>query len=297
MAVPLLVLAPVAFALAGLLAALVLARGDVHPRALPLPVAAARARGLRWSAGAVAAGLLVGAALVATGVELAAPGLVLAAVPAAAAGHAAVALHGELSWPRPTGRVRGAGLTARSVRHSTPPVLTVAALLGTSVVLLTCTGGLVVTDGWTSTYLWTTPNSSSSADPFPGAAVAVPVLIATALCVAATCAVLGRIPGRPAVPCADPAVDAALRRAAGHRVLRITASALLGTAGVLVVLWHHAVGLYGTRYDATGTPSPGPFAGLESATVTTGFVLVLLGLVVLAVPARGLRAPAEAVLA
>lgn len=285
----LVVLVPLVLVVCGVLLVLVLARGDVRSSVLPLPVAAARARGLRWSAGGVVAGLLLVALVVATGFAAREPGVVLAAPLAGAALHAGIALIGEVSWPRPTGRVRSAGMTARSVRHSVPPVLAVATALGGVLVLSTCVGGIAVAGPWTDEYVWETWNYSVTAGPFPGGAIAFPVLGATLLAGCATALVLRRIPERPAVPCAQPEVDAVLRRAAGHRVLRVTGSALLGTGGVLVVLWHHAVLRYGSGATASGVQFDGPLARLDGATVTTGFVLVLLGLVTLVVPARGLR--------
>lgn len=288
----LLVLLPLVFVVCGVLAALVLARGDARSRTLPLPVAAARARGLRWSAGGVLAGLTLVALLVAAGFTGRSAGLVLAAPLAGSALHAGIALVGEVSWPRPTGRVRSARVAPRSVRQSVPPVLAVAGLLGAALVLATCVGGIAAAGLWTDDYTWRTWNYSASSGNFPGGAIAFPVLAAALLAGGTTLLVLRRIPDRPAVPCARPEVDAALRRAAGHRVLRVTASALLGTAGVLVVLWHGFVALHGSGYTAAGDHVDGPFAALDGATANTGLVLVLLGLLTLVVPARGLRLPA-----
>lgn len=290
----LLVLVPLVLVVCGVLVALVLAQGNARSNALPLPVAAARSRGRRWSAGGVLAGLALVALLVTVGFAGSDPGLVLAAPLAGAALHAAIALTGEARWPRPTGRVRSAGVTARSVRQSAPPVLAVAAALGGLLLLATCVGGIVVAGPWTDQYVWRTWNYSASYGQFPGGAIGFPVLTTGLVAGWATLLVLLRIPDRPAVPCAQPEVDAALRRAAGHRVLRVTGSALLGTAGVLVVLWHGFVLRYGSGATAAGVQFDGPLAAFDGATVTTGFVLVLLGLLTLVVPARGLRLPAAA---
>jgi hypothetical protein len=285
----LLLLVPLVFVLGGVLAVLLLARGGVRSSVLPLPVATARARGVRWSAGGVLVGLVLAGLLAWAGIEAREVGIVLAAPLAGAALHAGTALVGEVSWPRPQGRVRSAAVAVRSVRQSVPRVLAVAGLVGAVLVLTTCVGGIVVAGPWSDSYVWRTWNTAASSDTFPGGRIAWPVLAAAALATLTTALVLVRIPGRPAVPCARPEVDASLRRTAAHRVLRVTASALLGTAGVLVVLWTDVPALYGSGASAAGVPFQGPLVGLVTPTAWTGLGFVLLGLLTLVVPARGLR--------
>jgi hypothetical protein len=182
-------------------------------------------------------------------------------------------------------------VAARSVRQSVAPVLAVAGLVGAVLVLVTCVGGIAVAGPWSDSYVWRTWNYAASSDTFPGGRIAWPVLAAAVLASVTTVLVLLRIPGRPAVPCARPEVDASLRRTAAHRVLRVTSSALLGTAGVLVVLWTDVPALYGSGASAAGVQFQGPFVDLVTPTAYAGFGIVLLGLLTLVVPARGLRLP------
>jgi hypothetical protein len=167
----------------------------------------------------------------------------------------------------------------------------VAGLVGAVLVLVTCVGGIAVAGPWSDSYVWRTWNYAASSDTFPGGRIAWPVLAAAVLASVTTVLVLLRIPGRPAVPCARPEVDASLRRTAAHRVLRVTSSALLGTAGVLVVLWTDVPALYGSGASAAGVQFQGPFVDLVTPTAYAGFGIVLLGLLTLVVPARGLRLP------
>lgn len=295
------VLVPLVVLVVGGLAALVAVRRAVPSHALPVPAATARRRDARAAAAGVAVGVGVVLVLVATGVATRSVTLVLVAPLSGAAVHAACAHRHERRQPAPTGRVRSAGLAVRSVRSSAPPVLTGLGAAAAVVVLAACVAGIAVAGPITDEYVWRTATGSAGGGWFPGGALAFPVLAVAAACVGATAAVLHRVPVRPAVPDPEGWVDASLRRTSAHRVVRVSTAALVGTAGVLLVSWAHFTEAYGRVFDTTPDPVanvgslPGPYAGWTQPLGLTGTAVVLLGLVVLAVPARGLRAPAGTV--
>ncbi|NAZ78115.1 hypothetical protein GTQ99_22285, partial [Kineococcus sp. T13] len=162
----------VVLAAAGAAVAVQVVRGRVRSGDLPLPVAAARARGTRWSAAALLTGLGAVGALGALAVARRSEALVLLAPLTGAGVHAVTALLGELTWPRPGGRVRSARLVARSIRASAP-----AALLGTAVaaallVLAACVAGTLLAGAGAQTWTWRTEDHAAGSQ-VPGGAVAL----------------------------------------------------------------------------------------------------------------------------
>lgn len=198
-------------------------------------------------------------------------GVALGLVPAVA-GVVLAAVHavGELTWPRPTGTVRRAGLVRRTVADVAPRRLHLllrgwAATL--VVVLLVC--GLVADDRQVTRTL---ENGATSAGPFPGWFYGVPLLVATLVVLGATEGVLHLVARRPAVVDARPAWDLSLRRLSAHRVLRGGQLVLgLTTAGVLAVAGSavHNVGT-GTVVDGVAQDSL-----VHAATGTALLVLAL----------------------
>lgn len=265
---------------------------------LTAPVVRARRRGFVVAA----VGLTLAVVLVVAGTSLPQTSLrrtqLIAVVPlAAAAAHAAVLLVGELSWPRPTQRVRSARLAVRSVRQDAPRGMVTAFLISCVLAWVVCAVGTVMADDTGRGLEFSAPPMTSTKGPFPGAFYAGPIALAAVLVVVLTWAVLLRVPRRSAVPGADAATDGALRRAAAHRALRVSTSALLGTTAALVFFggtaahgiggsWSEEVAGVVVRHDA----GPGPVWDAVAAGVAiSGFLLVLAALAVLLVPARELR--------
>jgi hypothetical protein len=245
---------------------------------LPVPVVRARRRGavVAVVALAVAVVLLVaGTSLPQT--SLRRTQLIAVAPLVAAAVHAGVLLLGELSWPRPAQRVRSARLAVRSVRQDAPCGTLTLFLAAAGLLWTTCAVGALLADDSGRAVATTSDGITSSAGPFPGAFYAGPIALAGGLAVAATWAVLLRVPQRPAVAGADAATDGALRRAAPHRALRTTTSALLGTTAALLVLGGSAAHRLGGSWS------------VGAGVACSGGGLALLALAVLVVPARGVR--------
>jgi len=225
--------------------------------------------------GVLLAALVLGLAIVSSSSTGLGQGRYLGLVPAVA-GLAFAAVHaiGELTWPRPTGSVRRAPLTRRTVADVAPTWLrrvTWAWAAVACVTLVVC--GLIADDdgrGISRTF----PNGSAGAGPFPGWFYGVPLLIAVVVVLVVAEGVLRLVAHRPAVMNAAPEWDLALRRLAAHRVLR-GAQLVLGwtTAGVLFFAGN-AAGALG-RAGIEDVPFPG-----GTAYAVVGLVVTLLGLVV-----------------
>lgn len=285
------------FLLAAVVVGVVVLARRVPSHELAVPVVRARRRGTVLSALAIV--LAVG--LVVLGTSLPQTSLrrtqLIAVVPLlAAAAHAGVLLVGELSWPRPAQRVRSARLAVRSVRQDAPRGMVTLLLVACALLWTVCAVGTATADDTGRGLEVTHDGLTSGAGPFPGAFYAGPVAVAGVLAVVLTWAVLLRVPRRPAVAGADAETDGTLRRAAAHRALRTTTSALLGTTAALVFFGGMAAhGIGGSasvevngvleRHDG----SPGPVWDAVAAGIAwSGGLLVLLALAVMLVPARGL---------
>jgi hypothetical protein len=297
MALPfLLVVVAVPVLLLGLVAAVVVSLVRAPDADLAGTVAAARRHGTLSGVLAVVVGVAVLAALVAASLSGWRHGQLVAAAPLLAATvHAAVVGVGELTWPRPQGRVRTARLRQRDLREATPAWLRRLALTAGAALAVACVVAVALSapDGRSISRSWTAGSSSAS---FPGTYFALPVLAGLLLAAAATAVVLRLVVARPAVVGADPGTDAVLRRASSHRVLRASTAAALATLGGLCV--GGGLGAAHLRVtDDTGavisgmTISPG-WIVLAHVVAWAGAGLLLAGPAVLAVPARPLRAPA-----
>ncbi|NIZ92414.1 hypothetical protein F1544_15600, partial [Kineosporiaceae bacterium B12] len=192
---------------------------------LPLPVAAARRRGTALALAAlVVAGTLLVAGTTLPQDSLGRTRLVAVTPLAAAAAHALVLLVGELTWPRPRQRVRSARLAVRSVRADAPRGLLVAYAASVALALLACLAGALLADGTGRAIGWRSADglAASTRGPFPGAFYAAPVAAGVLVLALLTAALLVRVPHRPAAAGADATTDGTLRRAAAHRVLRVS---------------------------------------------------------------------------
>jgi hypothetical protein len=287
-----------AFLLAALVVGVVVLTRRVPSHDLTAPVVRARRRGSLVAAAALA----LAVALVVVGTSLPQTSLrrtqLIAVVPlAAAALHAAVLLAGELSWPRPAQRVRSARLAVRSVRADAPRGMVTLFTAGCVLAWIACVAGTVLADESGRGIQYVDGPMASTTTPFPGAFYAGPVALAAVVVVVLTWAVLLRVPQRPSVSGADAATDGALRRAAAHRALRVSTSAVLGTTAALLITggtaahgiggqWGEEVGGVVVWHDA----GPGPVWDVAAAGVAiSGGLLVLAALAVLLVPARGVQ--------
>jgi hypothetical protein len=180
---------------------------------------------------------------------------------------------GELTWPRPSGPVRRAPLTPRTVRTLAPVGLRRLTWVwagGLATTLVAC--GLASGNGRDIERVWDAA-SSGAAGPFPGWFYGGPLLVATAVVVAATEVVLLLVARRPAVADTAPADDLALRTVSARRVLRGTQLVLAWTlAGVLFVAGTALRSVGTIEVDGVGRTSVGLVAG--------GTTLLLLGLAV-----------------
>ncbi|WP_222264574.1 hypothetical protein [Modestobacter marinus] len=253
-------------------------------------VAAARRHATTASVGAVAAGVL--AALVVpfsdgswgTG-EPASGGRELMLVPLAfGIAHTVVLTVGELTWPRPAGQVRRARLVRRGPLDAAPAGLVRSAGAAVVLAVLTVVVGALVADGdgrgiSRSGELW-----ARSSGPFPGWFYGGPALAGLALLVALVGAALWVVATRAAVLTADDRIEAALRSASAHRVLRGATAAVLLLAGGLL-------GVAGTAAHSLGSgPTPSPLGPVGAAVAVLGLACVAAGLVVLCRRAPGVPA-------
>lgn len=177
---------------------------------------------------------------------------VLAALYPAGIGLQYLAVHaiGELTWPRPTGRRRRAALSTRRRRDVVPTWIhrVTWGWAGLIVAVLVATGATARPDGRSVAVPYAS-NAVVTGAPYPGWDFGVPLLVATALLLAATEAVLRLVARRPAVVDTDPDYDAASRRLSAHRVLRgtqlvlaLTATGVLTVTAVTLLDLGHAVG-------------------------------------------------------
>ncbi|PVU82435.1 hypothetical protein DDP54_04800 [Cellulomonas sp. WB94] len=180
---------------------------------------------------------------------------------------------GELTWPRPSGSVRRAPLTPRTVRDIAPVGLrrlTWGWAGGLALALVAC--GLSSGNGRDIARVWDA-SSSGAAGPFPGWFYGGPLVVATAVLVVVPEVVLRLVARRPAVVDTAPADDLALRALSSLRVLRGAQLVLAWTlAGVLLVAGSALRNVGTIEVDGVVRTSVGLVAG--------GTTLLVLGLAV-----------------
>jgi hypothetical protein len=239
------------------------------------------ATGWAWAAFAAATAL---AFLLLSRVAGDTTGLVATLAPAAI-GVVFLAVHllGELTWPRPEGSVRRAALHPRSARRVLGTLLVAwTGALALVLVVLLLVGGLTAGTSGRSIE-WTSPDGLrvSSASPYPGWSLAIPLLVATAVVVVLTALVLRLVVARAAVADTHELDDLALRRTSAARVLAGSQLVLgLTSAGVLLLVsstWHSLVATVELNgADATRLPSQ----GLSAAGILLAFAIGLASSVV-----------------
>jgi hypothetical protein len=218
--------------------------------------------------------------------------------------HTAVLALGELTWPRPSGQVRRARLVRRGLLDTAPRWL--ARLTAGALAAATLTLGLGILladpDGRSVSVRAAGGRVGSTSSPFAGAGYGRPAALGLLALVAVSVAALWIVANRPAVATADDRIEAALRRASAHRVLRGAAAVVLVVTGGLLAVSAHAAagaatGVAGTA-RANGLSVDGPIAVLPvlgNVLAVLGLLAALGGVVLLAVRAPGVPAdrPAE----
>lgn len=265
-------------------------------------VTAARHHAAITATSALALGLAAGVGTAATGTRTGLRagqlGVVALLVPIAfGIAHTGVVLIGELTWPRPEGDVRRARLARRGLLDAAPRRLVRiaggAVLAGFVVVAL---GGLVAEpDGRTVAVSGIGGADRGAASPFAGLEYGRPAALGLLVLAALTVATLWVVADRPAVVTTDERIEAALRRASAHRVLRGTAAAALVVTGGLVTVSGFSLrsAAIGVADTANGLP-PGtaavvlPWVGGGLAVV--GLLALLAGAGLMCVRAPGVPA-------
>lgn len=255
---------------------------------------ARRVGGVAWTALTVV--MLVGPSLVGLTRSGWLEGPLLGLVPAVAgAAFAAAHLVGELTWPRPTGTVRRAPLVPRTVADVAPAGLRRSLLVASGVLALVLVAFGLVGEGRSVEVSWPEHGAGAGNGPFPGWFYGVPLLVATALVVAAVEDVLRRIARRPVVMEAAPEWDLGLRRASATRLLRggvlvlgLTAAAVATVGGLSLV----AVST-GTSAEGVALTSPPHLVGGWAA-LLVGVVVLVATLVTVARPQPEAASPAVA---
>ena len=132
-----------------------------------------------------------------------------------------VMMVGEIAWPRPTGALRTASLTPRTIRDVSPRRLRIFlfASLG-ALALITGAGALTASEDGTG-FDREGPLWGSSHSGYPGPTYAVVTVLTACLIIVGTYVVLGLVARRPAVPRVAETFDNAIRRRSATRILRI----------------------------------------------------------------------------
>ena len=190
--------------------------------------------------------------------------------------HTAVLALGELTWPRPHGQIRRARLVHRGLLDAAPRWLTRLGGWAAVVTVVTLSlGAVLAADDGRSVSLHTTDGLlSATAGPFPGWTYGRPAAIGLLLLAALTVGTLQIVASRAAVVTTDDRIEAALRRASAHRVLRgAVGTCLVVTGGLLLVAGT------ATR-DAASSTGPEALGVLGWVVAAAGLAGLLAGLVV-----------------
>jgi hypothetical protein len=288
----------------GLLLALILtvALGTTLARRSPpsreAAVAAGRAHAAQAAVAAVALGamaaLYVGTAGLGT---IAAGGLGVTAllVPITfGVVHTVVLGIGELTWPRPHTEVRRARLVHRGLLDAAPRWLVRAAGVTAALATTTLVGGALLADddGRHYSYAYSTTEGTGlgSAGPFPGSFYGAPAAVGLLVLTLVTVCTLWIVATRPAVATSDEGIEAALRRASAHRVLRVAVGVPLFVTGGLLFVGGNAV-----HSVASSGAMPGLLGALGAVAALLGGAAMLAGVVIACLRARGVPAETPAV--
>jgi hypothetical protein len=273
--------------LAGLIAAGVVAARRTPP-SREAAVAAARRHAAGTAGLALVAAAAVGLATAISGIDVF-PGeaslgrtLVLAPV-AAGIAHTLVLLIGELTWPRPQGDVRRARLARRGLLDAAPRWLVRLAAGTLAGLVLVLVVGAVTADGSGRRISVAWSDGGHTASPYPGLFYALPAAVCLAVLILSTGAALRVVAERPAVATQDDRIEAALRRASVHRVLRgATAASLALLAGLLYAA---GTSLHGFGAAVPGTTVTGVLGVVGSVVGVAAGAVAITAVVVACFPA------------
>ena len=197
---------------------------------------------------------------------------------------------GELTWPRPDGEVRRARLVHRGLLDAAPRRLVLAGTVAAGLTVVTLAGGALLADADGRHFAWSSDGFSGSAGPFPGLFYGRPAALGLLVLTLLAAAVLRLVANRPAVATADERIEAALRQASAHRVLRVAVGVPLFVSGGLLFVGGNAL------HSAAASSGGSPFLGPVGACVAVlGLAAMLAGVVVACLPAPSVPADAPAV--
>ncbi|WNV75526.1 hypothetical protein [Geodermatophilus sp. DSM 44513] len=280
--------------LAGVMALVVTGVVRRSPPSREAAVAGARAHARVGSAAAVLLGAAAGVWIGTTRLEhAAAPGSlgVTALLVPVTFGlvHTAVLAVAELTWPRPDGAVRRARLERRGLLDAAPRwLLRMAAVSAVAATTTVLAGSLVAAPDGRSLVV-DDPPFEVTASPFAGPVYGTPAAVGLLLLAAATAGALWVVANRPAVATQDDRIEAALRVASAHRVLRGAVGASLTVSGGLL-------GVSGRALWTVGSSSGRELVALLGLlTAACGFTALLAAAVVLCTRAPRVPAGEQAV--
>jgi hypothetical protein len=204
--------------------------------------------------------------------------------------HTVVLGLGELTWPRPEGEVRRARLVHRGLVDAAPRLLIRAGTAAAALTVVTLVGGALLADPSGRAFSYSSGPFTADASPFPGPFYGIPAGVGLAVLGLLAGAVLWIVANRPAVATGDDRIEAALRRASIHRVLRVTAGVPLFVSGGLLLTAGGA--LQSVAGSSGGSPTFGP---VGAGTAVLALVTMLAGVVACCLPAPSVPVDAPAV--
>ena len=268
------------------------------PPSLETAVAAGRRHAVQTASAAVLLGSLAAVYVGATQLGNSSPGglgitTVLVPITFGVVHNLALAA-GELTWPRPQGEVRRARLVHRGLLDAAPRWLVRTAVAATVLAAVTLVGGALLAepDGRSVSYGYEVAmgRGTSTASPFPGSFYGLPAGIGLLVLGFVSALALRIVANRPAVATAHDGIEAALRRASTHRVLRVAVGVPLFVTGGLLFVGGRAL-----HSVSTATSGSDLLFVVAAAVSLTGGVAMLVGVVVACIRAPGVPADAPAV--
>ena len=257
-------------------------------------VAAARTHAVRTAVAAIGLGLAAAVYVGATQLGNSSPGglgiTVILALATFGVVHTVVVGVGELTWPRPDGEVRRARLVHRGLLDAAPRRLARATAVAAALTAVTLLTGGLLADADGRSFPWSSDGFSSSAGPFPGSFYGLPAALGLGVLGLLATGVLWMVANRPAVATADERIEAALRRASAHLVLRVAAGVPLFVTGGLLLVGGNAVNSVAS--NSGGAPFLGP---VGACVAVLGIVSMLAGVIVCCLPAPSVPADAPTV--